>query len=204
MIKNVIFDVGKVLVEWDCDSALRRLGFDERARQAVVQATVRSPYWNELDRSAVSDGELLAHFLDGAKGYEREVRLFWDNIGLAIQTYPYSRSWIQGLKKAGYGVYILSNYGRRTYGQTREELSFAGETDGALFSFEVHQIKPEPEIYQTLLARYGLKPGECVFLDDVQANIDAAEALGIRGICFTGYEEAVRQLRECGVCIPGQ
>ncbi len=119
MIKNVIFDVGKVLVEWDCDSALRRLGFDERARQAVVQATVRSPYWNELDRSAVSDGELLAHFLDGAKGYEREVRLFWDNIGLAIQTYPYSRSWIQGLKKAGYGVYILSNYGRRTYGPGR-------------------------------------------------------------------------------------
>ena len=71
--------------------------------------------------------------------------------------------------------------------------------DGALFSFEVKQIKPEPEIYHSLLERFHLRAEECVFLDDRQNNVDGAIACGISAIRFTGYEDARQKLKEYGV-----
>lgn len=197
MIKNIIFDVGKVLVEWEPDVAMRKLGFDEETVKAVSEATVETNDWNESDRSVLSDEEQLQVFIGKAPAYEEEIRLFWDNVGLAIWQYDYVKEWMGELKERGYRLYILSNYARRTYAQTRESgLSFLEDVDGQVFSFEVQQIKPEPEIYQTLLEKFDLKPEECVFLDDRAENIRGAEAAGIFGIQFAGYEAAKAELEE--------
>lgn len=201
MIKNIIFDVGKVLVEWDCDTAFRKLGFDETTLQAVAEATVRSADWNEFDRSVLNDEQQLALFIKKAPEYEKEIRLFWENIALPIYQYDYARAWIKALKRNGYHIYILSNYSRWTYEHTREALSFLEDVDGTVFSFEVHQIKPEPEIYQSLLKRYQLKPSECVFLDDRLENLDAAREQGINVIQFESYGQAVQELAGYGVTI---
>ncbi len=199
MIKNIILDVGKVLVEWEPHEAFQKLGFDEKTSRLVADATVASPEWNELDRSEKSNEELLAKFIANAPEYEKEIRMVWENIGLPIWQYDYARPWIQTMKRCGYHVYILSNYSSWTYEHTREALSFLEDVDGALFSFQVRQIKPEPEIYQSLLKKYDLKANECIFLDDRQENIDAAKAQGMEGICFTEYESAIEQLRAHGV-----
>lgn len=199
MIKNVIFDVGKVLVEWEPLVAMKKLGFDDETAKAVAAATTDSPEWDESDRSVGTDEEILAMLIGNAPEYEKEIRTFWENISLPIYQYDYARAWIRELKGKGYGVYILSNYGRWTYQNTTEALSFLEYVDGAVFSYQVHQMKPEPEIYQTLLTKYGLKAEECVFLDDRQVNIDGAKAQGMEGIVFTSYEEAVERLKEYGV-----
>lgn len=199
MIKNVIFDVGKVLVEWEPLVAMKKLGFDDATAKAVAAATTDSPEWDESDRSVGTDEEILAMLIGNAPEYEKEIRTFWENISLPIYQYDYARAWIRELKNKGYGVYILSNYGRWTYQNTAEALSFLEDVDGAVFSYQVHQMKPEPEIYRTLLTKYGLKAEECVFLDDRQVNIDGAKAQGMEGIVFTSYEEAVERLKEYGV-----
>ena len=110
MIKNIIFDVGKVLVEWEPDVAMRKLGFDAKTIRAVSEATVESNDWNESDRSVLSDEEQVKLFIRKAPSYEKEIRLFWDNVGLAIWQYEYVKSWMQDLKARGYRLYILSNY----------------------------------------------------------------------------------------------
>lgn len=199
MIKNIILDVGKVLVEWDTEYAFREMGLDGEAGRAVAAATVASPDWNELERSLLTDEEILVKFIAHAPEYEKEIRMVWDNIALPIWQYDYARPWIRAMKRNGYRVYILSNYSRYTYEHTREALSFLEDVDGALFSFQVKQIKPEPEIYRSLLAKYSLNPQECIFLDDRRENVEAAEAQGIAGIQFTGYEEALLELKRCGV-----
>lgn len=199
MIKNIILDVGKVLVEWDTEYAFREMGLDGEAGRTVAAATVASPDWNELDRSLLTDEEILAKFIAHAPEYEKEIRMVWDNIALPIWQYDYARPWIRAMKRNGYRVYILSNYSRYTYEHTREALSFLEDVDGALFSFQVKQIKPEPEIYRSLLAKYSLNPQECIFLDDRRENVEAAEAQGIAGIQFTGYEEALLELKRRGV-----
>ena len=200
MIKNIIFDVGMVLVNWDPHAAFQELGFDEKTEEAVGNATVYSDAWNESDRSVLDAEEQLAVFVQNAPEYEKEIRLFWENVARAIYQYDYSRAWIRELKQKGYHVYILSNYGAWTYAKTKDQsLGFLKDVDGALFSFEVKQIKPEPEIYHSLLERFHLRAEECVFLDDRQNNVDGAIACGISAIRFTGYEDARQKLKEYGV-----
>lgn len=199
MIKNIVFDVGNVLVEWDPGKALCDLGVDGDVVGAVLDATVRSDVWNESDRSTLSDEELLSRMIGNAPQYEREIKLLWDHVQLAIWQFDYSRPWIDQLKKNGYHVYILSNYSKYAYEKTIDALSFLADVDGALFSYEVHQVKPEPEIYQSLLRKFHLNAAECVFLDDRKENVEAAKQQGISGIQFHSYEQAVLELQEYGV-----
>lgn len=199
MIKNIVFDVGNVLVEWDPQKALRELGIDGEDMEAVLDATVRSDVWNESDRSTLSDEELLSRMIGNAPGYEEKIRQLWEHVQLAIWQFDYSRAWINRLKENGYRVYILSNYSKYAYEKTIEALSFLEDVDGALFSYEVHQIKPEPEIYLSLLQRFHLNAEECVFLDDRKENVEAARQQGICGIQFHSYEQAVAELQRYGV-----
>lgn len=199
MIKNIIFDVGKVLVEWDCDRAFEQLGITGAVKEAVADATVRSADWNEYDRSACPPEEQLAQFIRKIPQYENELRLFWDHIGLAISRYPYTLPWVRALKTAGYQVYILSNYAAWTYEQTKDELCFLEEVDGAVFSFQVQMVKPESAIYRALLGKYQLAPKESVFVDDRLDNIEAARREGLHAIHFISYAQAVCDLASLGV-----
>ncbi|MBR5317777.1 MAG: HAD-IA family hydrolase, partial [Lachnospiraceae bacterium] len=133
---------------------------------------------------------------------EAEVRLFWDNVDKAIWQLPYVKLWIKAMKKAGYGVYILSNYGSWTYEKTKEvALDFLEKVDGAIFSYEVKQIKPSAAIFQALCEKYSLKPEECVFLDDLPANIEGAKNFGMQGIVFKGLFDALEELKKLDVKI---
>ncbi|WP_270854578.1 HAD family hydrolase, partial [Roseburia hominis] len=183
MIKNVIFDVGQVLVAWEPVEAMRALGMDEETVRAVADATVHTSDWDEADRGALSDEELLTGFIRKAPAYEAQIRNFWEHVDRAIYPFPYVGEWMRTLKDKGYHLYILSNYGAWTYAKTKDQsLGFLKDVDGALFSFEVKQIKPEPEIYHSLLERFHLCAEECVFLDDRQNNVDGAIACGISAI----------------------
>ena len=199
MIKNIILDVGKVLVEWDPMSVFRKLGFEEALIGPIADATINSPEWDEFDRSARPDEEILESLIENAPEYEKEIRIFWEHVGEAIWTYPYAVDWINDFKKNGYRVYILSNYSSYTYEKTREALKCTELADGRIFSYEVKQVKPEPEIYQTLLTRYQLIPEESVFIDDKMNNVIGAIGQGIHGIQFQTLEQVKEQLRELGV-----
>ncbi|MDD6058507.1 MAG: HAD family phosphatase [Clostridiales bacterium] len=199
MIKNIILDVGNVLVAWKPERIFSHLGFSEEIIRAVERATVQSPIWDEVDRSLESDEELLRRVICNAPEYEKEIRLVWENIELGIWQFDYARGWIRSMKANGYHVYLLSNYGKRAYQKTANALSFLEEVDGAVFSFEVHQVKPEQEIYQTLLKKYALSPAECIFLDDREENVKAAEAQGMAGIPFSTYEDALKRLDAYGI-----
>lgn len=199
MIRNIIFDVGNVLVEYSWERMLKALHITGEAYDAVAKATVLSPMWNELDRSLLSDEEILEGFIQNAPEYEKETRLVWDNIPESIHCYDYSVEWVREFRKKGYGTYILSNYSKRGYEATKQELPFVADMDGVLFSYEVKLVKPEPEIYQTLLKKFQLKPEECVFLDDNEKNIIAAREAGIHAIHFRNKEQAEAELEKLGV-----
>lgn len=199
MIKNIVFDVGKVLVDFDWQGFMDTLDFSPEVYEKVANATVLSELWNEFDRSRMSDEEILEGFLDKVPDCEMEIMRFWNNMGNCIKQYDYATPWIQSLQKKGYRVYLLSNYSRRMYFQSIEELSFVEEVDGAIFSYEVQAIKPEPEIYEALLKKYDLNPTECVFLDDNRNNIIAANQLGMATIHFHTKSQAEEELKSLGV-----
>ena len=97
-------------------------------------------------------------------------------------------------------LYILSNYSQFMLDQTRPgKMPFLKNMDGVIFSCEVQQIKPEADIYETLLSRFGLKPEESVFLDDRPENCEAARKLGIHAIEFHDLKQAAKELEKLGV-----
>lgn len=196
MIRNIVFDVGKVLVTYEPEQHLKKLGYDEITRKKVMEAMFSHPLWNENDRGVMTDEELLAGFIENAPEYESQIREAFQKIEGTIELMPHSMEWIQGLKEKGYQLYIISNYGAYTYQQTVHKLRFLPYIDGAIFSFQYKMIKPDAKIYEKLLEEFQLKAEECVFIDDSLANVAAAEQAGFHGIQFQNYEQADAQLRE--------
>ena len=200
MIKNVVLDVGRVLVAWKPLDTMRELGFSEEIISCLDAALFKSGVWNEADRGVLSDEDFLTFAIEKAPDYAKEIRLFWSNIEKAIWQLPYAKPWICAMKKAGYQVYILSNYGSYTYEKTKEaSLDFLEDADGAIFSYEVKQIKPDAAIFEALFEKYQIKAEESVFLDDLAANVEGAKRVGMHGIVFIGLEAAREELKALGV-----
>lgn len=200
MRKNVILDVGMVLVDFCWKEVCDKLDITGEAFEKVSNATVLSKEWNEYDRSVYTDEEILDIFKSHAPGYERQVQLLWDHTEDTIRQFPYAKPWITALKNAGYSVYILSNYSRRTYGVTKDEgLNFLPLVDGAVFSFEVGQVKPEKEIYHVIMDKFGLLPEECVFIDDNKPNLVYPKEIGWGTIVFHDFAQARDELKQYGI-----
>ncbi len=196
MIKNIISDVGKVLIEWDPERAFRKMGLGEAEAKAVADATINTPIWTETDRGVWPAEKILDAFYKAAPQYINEVKWFWEHIDLATEQFPYTKEWIRSMKKQGLNVYILSNYGEQTFKLTQNgALDFLPLTDGAIFSYTVKTIKPEPQIYKTLLERYHLVADECVFIDDCLQNVKGANAVGIHGIHFRNITQVKENLK---------
>lgn len=199
MIKTIILDIGNVLAEYNWKAYLDTFSYPEETKKILGDTLFLSPQWNEFDRGALSYEELVELFIRKAPDYEQEIRDVLKGVGGCIHQFEYAIPWITTLKKAGYHVYVLSNYGEYMYEHTLEALSFLEYTDGGILSYREKMIKPEPVIYQTLLKRYNIKPDEAVFLDDSLPNVEAAKALGIHAVHFTSYEKALRELKNLGV-----
>ena len=196
MIKNIIFDVGKVLVEYDPDGMMKKLGFDEETLQTVNQAVFQNELWNESDRGVLSPEELLEAFIANNPAYEKEIRQVIDAVGDTISLMPYTVEWVKGLKEKGYHLYILSNYAEYTYEKTSHKMEFLPYMDGVVFSYRCKLIKPEKEIYEYICETYGLKPEESVFLDDREDNVQAARNMGMNGIEFENYAQGSETLEQ--------
>ena len=193
MIKTIIFDIGNVLMKFDYMPYVKRLLEDDEAVYRVNGAIWRSGYWNELDRGG-DVTELFSLMLAADPEYQDEIRLTFENVGQCMFRMEYAIPWIQALKARGYQVLFLSNYSRYIMDAKPEVLDFLPYMDGGVFSCDVRLVKPDPAIYQTICEKYALVPGECVFLDDNAANVQAARAFGINAILFTDYERANAEL----------
>ncbi len=193
MIRNIVFDIGGVLASFVPEHVMDVLGFSAEARDAF-RREIFGRLWLTCDRIPYDDAEVRALFKAAVPGFEAEVDRLWDGLAPITREMPYACDWLAGLKARGYRIYILSNYGKRSFEINSPRYRFLSLADGQLISYEVQHVKPEPEIYRLLCARCGIRPEESVFIDDVPANIEAARALGFAGLVFDGYETTSARL----------
>jgi putative hydrolase of the HAD superfamily len=197
MIRNIVFDIGGVLVGFDWPSYISKYGFEPEKEKIISEAVISSPVWKELDRGVWTMEQIEDGFVAAAPQYEEEIRAVFQNSGGCIYRQAYAIPWITSLKERGYHVYFLSNYSEWMEEQTKEALDFLPYLDGGIFSCDVHQVKPDAEIYQSLLKKYpDIQPEESVFLDDLPANVEAARKLGFHGIVVKNQEQAAKELEE--------
>ena len=189
MIKNIVFDMGMVLVSFNWQEYLEKLPFEKEIKDLMVEKALGNlSVWNEHDRGILSDEEFIALASKEAPQIQEAMRVYMDGVGQMIEEFDYAGEWLHSLKERGYHIYILSNYGATPYQYAREHFTYFDETDG--------MVKPEPGIYQYLLEHYQLNPEETVFLDDRKDNIDAATVFGMHGIVFENYRQGAEELEK--------
>ncbi len=196
MIRNIIFDIGNVLTDFRWREFLQDKGIEDAMIDRIAKASVESPLWNEVDRGEWSMEKLMAEFVKLDPGIEAELHIAYDNITGMVTKRDYAIPWIEELKAKGYGVYYLSNFSDKAYVECADALDFLPYTDGGILSYRDKVIKPDEKIYKLLLSRYGLKAVECVFLDDMPRNVEAAQKLGFYGIIFRTKEQAEEELQK--------
>ena len=193
-VKAVVFDLGGVLIDWDPRYLYRKLLADEAAVEEFL-ATVCTPEWNaEQDRGrpfAEGVAELAErhpeHAVAIAAYHERWPEMLGGDIGGTVEL-------LAELRAAGMPLYALTNWSAETFVVARERFGLLDWFDGVLVSGEERMIKPDPRFFRLLVERFGLAPEATFYVDDSEANVEAARRLGFDAVRFTDPERLRRDL----------
>ena len=201
MIRNVVFDMGGVLIRWEPEEFMNCLEVAPEDRALLWAEVFRSVEWVMRDRGTMEEEAAVASICRRlpARLHETASALVRDWWKFCLKPMEGMAQLLEELKGLGLGLYVLSNATDKVRGYF-DRIPGAGRFDGKIFSAEWKELKPEREIYQTLLTQYGLKAEECFFVDDMPANIEGAAFAGIRGAIFRGDTARLRrELAAAGV-----
>lgn len=197
MIKNLVFDFGKVLVDYSFDRIVDTFFTDEAELKAFKQVILAHEFIDQCDKEDIPFAEIIRQAQHTYPQWEHELQLFHDNyLNFVIGEVPGMRSLLTRYREQGYKLYGLSNWCSVVHDVIRK-FDILQMLDGYVVSSEVHLIKPSAEIYQCLLVRFQLKADECVFADDKMPNVLGARAVGMKAILFknaTQYEQELLPL----------
>ena len=201
LVDNVIFDLGNVLIDFGWEELARKNGMTDADIGVMKEKVVGSSYWEVFDYSRIPYEEAAERFCAELPELADRLRPTLMHLEDCFSVYSYAESWIAELRRKGYGVYFLSNWSETIEKRLEENgtMAFLKAMDGGLWSWEIRDIKPHPAVYRAFLARYGLDPERCVFLDDSEKNVEGARNCGIRAIRFQNYDDAREKLAGLGV-----
>ena len=196
MIRNILFDMGNVLIRFAPDVFIRRAGITDSAdHDLLFREVYRSVEWVELDRGLLSEEEAIAAMT--ARLPERlhpiaeKLVTHWDRPALPVEG---MEALAEDLKNAGYELYLLTNAGprHREY-WPRFSVSRLFPPERIFLSAQWHLLKPEPAYFRQALDHFALRAGECVFIDDSPNNVEGAVRAGIHGVVFHGSAPLLRE-----------
>jgi putative hydrolase of the HAD superfamily len=194
MIRNIVFDMGNVLIRFDPDSFMDQVGItDPEDRKIVNRELFASVEWALMDMGLETEDTFEPKVLARIPNRLREkVRGLLRNWAYPRQYMPGMPELVQRLKQAGYRIYLLSNASKD---QPRYWNTFPVSRlfEGTLISCDAGIVKPDPRIYRLFTERFSLQPAECLFIDDQPPNVAAAIRAGWSGIVFQGSAEDLRE-----------
>lgn len=201
MIRNIVFDMGNVLIRWEPALFLERERIPEEDRPLLLREVFGSVEWVQLDRGSVSPEEGIASMCrrlpPRLHGLAQELTLgWWKRNLLPVEGMG---ALIRELKEQGYGIYLLSN-AKVDLPLFFDRIPGSECFDGRIVSADWKLLKPQPEIYETLLREFHLKAEECFFIDDLSSNVEGARRAGLDGAVFFGdLPRLRRELNAAGV-----
>lgn len=181
MIKNVIFDIGNVLLNFEPKEYVKSKVIEEKIEE-IYESIFKSQEWPMLDRGTITEEEAKANIISRKaenEGFINSVFENWYDILTPIES---SVGVLKKLKEKGYKVFYLSNFHLAAFEYVTKKHDFFGLFDGGVVSYKEKLLKPEKEIYEIILSEYNLEPNETVFIDDMEVNVKAAINNGMKGI----------------------
>ena len=185
--KNVIFDYGNTIVEFEPMNIVKRFGVTDNADADILcEKVFDRKYWDKLDSNDISQEEfingVLSELPQRLYGIAKDICNKW------ITNLPFIQGMdelIYKLKKDGYKIYLLSNISKH-FAENSDRIELFKYFDGLVFSGAIGLIKPNKDIFEYILNKYNLLPSETVFIDDNKDNVDTAKSMGIKSLRFDG------------------
>jgi len=187
-IKNIVFDMGSVLLEYTPREYSHRIITDPKAAESVYRELFQGDEWKQIDAGSMTEKEAIVQIQKRIPKYSDSVQLAMDNWTEALKPMAGMPEIIRGLREKQYRIFLLSNTSLRFY-KFYYNFEVFSYFDGFIISAKEEMVKPDHAIYKLLFSRFRLNPSECLFIDDLQVNIEGAEKTGMHGHLFKGSEE---------------
>lgn len=200
LYRNIIFDLGGVLVEFTPRAFLVDHFMNEKLEDQLYAITFGSEEWLRLDAGLITreEANAIMHEKGAAIGRAFEVDVILTDWFDMLKTRDDTVQLLKRLKKRGYRLFYLSNIAQDVMDLVSQR-KFFRLFEGGIASCDVGITKPDPRIYQALLAQYGLRPTETIFVDDNRDNAAAASRVGITGLHYRGLKSTLAQMIQLGI-----
>ncbi len=205
LMTNIVFDLGGVLLRWRPREVMRaampQRALSDAAADDIAHAIFQGfgGDWGEFDRGTVDPAELVARIARRTGLPAADVQAVVDVIPAELEPLADTVALLVALAVRGHPLYFLSNMPAPYAEHIEREHGFFSHFRSGVFSGRVGHIKPEPAIFELATQQFGARAQDCLFIDDVAHNIDAARALGWHGHHFQGAAAARLALQRLGL-----
>jgi FMN phosphatase YigB (HAD superfamily) len=195
MIKNIIFDLGNVLISFKPAEYLERKQYSENLKTTILNDIFRSKEWLMLDNGDITISDAIDSITSKSSLKRAEiVHIF--NLRTDIM-FPLDQnvSLLPELKKRGFRLYYLSNFPQDIFNEVRSGYYFFRYFNGGLISADAKSSKPDAGIYLKLMNEYSIIPQESLFIDDIEVNARTAESFGMKGLVTFGSQDISSEVK---------
>ncbi len=199
MIAAVVFDVGRVLVQWDLQHLFSKLIADP-VELEWFSATVVTPEWHFQHDAGRPLGEMVEERCAEYPAYADVIRAYADRFNETIPgPVPGSIELVEALHKSGVPLFAITNFGHELWQRFHPTYPVFGLFTDIVVSGTEKIAKPDPAIYALAASRFGHPPGEMLFIDDNQENVIAARNCGWQAHHFVDAQVLELDLRARGL-----
>jgi HAD superfamily hydrolase (TIGR01509 family) len=198
MYKNIIFDLGNVLLSFNPKEYLGEK-LEKNRTEKVLKEIFLSEEWVKLDEGTITEVEAIENISLRNEDYREDIKIAFENWYDLLKPINETVSILKDLKEKGYNLYYLSNFHDIAFKKMKEKYNFFNLFDGGVVSYEDKLLKPDERIYKAILNRYSLVPEESIFIDDTKVNVDAAKEAKIEGLVFENTNKLKEDLKALGI-----
>lgn len=196
MIKNIIFDLGNVLISFKPSEYFDKKKYPEAIKKTILTDIFGSNEWQLLDKGEITTSQTINAIAKRSTLKKEEIVHIFNLRTDVIFPLDSNIRILPELKKRGLRLYYLSNFPVDIFDEVRTGYYFFKYFDGGLISGSAKSSKPESRIYEILLDKYALIPDECLFVDDIEINVKTAEAIGMKGLFTNGSLKIAREIEK--------
>jgi putative hydrolase of the HAD superfamily len=192
MIKNIVFDLGNVIIRWDPKYIASQYTSDEVKQNKLIANLFGSSYWQSFDDGSLTREQVISNVQQTLP--EEYHAMVYDMVHHWHKYAPPINGMeelVRALKERGYQIYLLSNTNVH-FDEYKDTVPALQHFDGYYISAQTNLMKPHIEIYQDFLQTFSLIAEECIFLDDISDNIVGASEAGMDGYHFDGDMDKLR------------
>ncbi len=197
MIKNIVFDLGGVLIDYKPERYLEHIGYSKEEIKLFTKIIFYGEEWDEYNSSKYSILETKQRLIQRYLEHINKINEIFNNIDFKYILFEIkdTAKYLKELNDRGYNIYILSDSSIESHNHNKQ-FNFFNYIKGGVYSFEIGTTKPNENNYKTLLEKYKLIPEETIFIDDKKCNVEVANNFGIHGIRFTVLDKLKKELEQ--------